>query len=119
MHGDLDYDQSLRQFDLSGGQVGGYATYLNGGLFVDMLLNVHFLEIDTPVLGFPGSLDATTLGLRTDAGYRFGSFTGGPFIEPLATIADDKKICWRKLSFAKRQTGNCAARSRPRDHCLP
>ena len=87
VHGDLNYKNILRQFDLSGGQVGGYATYLNGGLFVDTLLNVHFLDIDTPVLGFPGSLDATTLGLRTDAGYRFGSFTGGAFIEPLATLA--------------------------------
>jgi outer membrane autotransporter protein len=28
-------------------------------------------------------------GLRTDAGYRFGSFNGGAFIEPLATIAVD------------------------------
>jgi outer membrane autotransporter protein len=88
VHGDLDYKNILRQFDLSGGQVGGYATYLNGGLFVDTLLNVHFLEIDANgTRGFPSSLDATTLGLRTDAGYRFGSFTGGAFIEPLATIA--------------------------------
>ena len=88
VHGDLDYDQIARGFDLSGGQVGGYATYLNGGMFVDTLLNVHFLEVDANgTLGFPGSLDATTLGLRTDAGYRFGSFTGGAFIEPLATIA--------------------------------
>jgi autotransporter family porin len=38
-------------------------------------------------LGFPGSLDATTVGVRTDSGYRFGSFHGGAFIEPLATIS--------------------------------
>ena len=41
----------------------------------------------TRTLGFANSLDANTLGLRTDAGYRFGSFSGGAFIEPLATIA--------------------------------
>ncbi len=93
VHANLDYEQIARGFDLSGGQVGGYATYLNGGLFVDTLLNVHFLEVDTPVLGFPKSLDATTIGLRTDAGYRFGSFTGGAFIEPLATIA----VTWADL----------------------
>jgi outer membrane autotransporter protein len=38
------------------------------------------------VAGFPGSLDATNLGVRTDAGYRFGGFGGGLFFEPLATI---------------------------------
>jgi hypothetical protein len=30
---------------------------------------------------------ATTVGVRTDSGYRFGSFNGGAFIEPLAAIA--------------------------------
>ena len=84
---DLDYNQLARGFDFEGGQVGGYATYLNGGLFVDTLLNAHLLELETATLGFPSSLDATTVGLRTDAGYRFGSFSGGAFIEPLATIA--------------------------------
>ena len=77
-----------RSFDFSGGQVGGYATYLKGGLFVDTLFNVHLMELDpNHTLGFPSSLDATTIGLRTDTGYRFGSFTGGVFIEPLATLS--------------------------------
>jgi autotransporter family porin len=90
VHADLDYDANPRAFDYQGGQVGGYATYLRGGLFVDTLLNVHLMEIDTGrSIGFPGSLDATTVGVRTDSGYRFGSFNGGAFIEPLATIAVD------------------------------
>ncbi|MGH6791417.1 MAG: autotransporter domain-containing protein [Methyloceanibacter sp.] len=84
---DLDYNQLARGFDFEGGQVGGYATYLRGGLFVDTLLNVHLLELETATLGFPSSLDATTVGLRTDTGYRFGSFNGGAFIEPLATLS--------------------------------
>ncbi|MBM3545207.1 MAG: autotransporter outer membrane beta-barrel domain-containing protein [Alphaproteobacteria bacterium] len=87
VHADLDYDQLARGFDFEGGQVGGYATYLRGGLFVDTLLNAHLLELETAAAPFPGSLDATTVGLRTDTGYRFGSFNGGAFIEPLATIA--------------------------------
>jgi outer membrane autotransporter protein len=90
VHADLDYDAINRAFDYQGGQVGGYATYLRGGLFVDTLVNVHLMEIDTGrALGFPSSLDATTVGVRTDSGYRFGSFNGGAFIEPLATIAVD------------------------------
>jgi outer membrane autotransporter protein len=49
---------------------------------------VHFLDLDAnDTLGFPNDLDATTLGLRTDAGYRFGGFNGGAFIEPLATLS--------------------------------
>ncbi|MBM3544337.1 MAG: autotransporter outer membrane beta-barrel domain-containing protein [Alphaproteobacteria bacterium] len=89
----LDYDQLARQFDFSGGQIGGYATYLRGGLFVDTLLNAHLLEMDTAALGMPSSLDANTLGLRTDTGYRFGSFNGGAFIEPLATI----EVLWSDI----------------------
>ena len=90
---DLDYDAILRNFDFSGGQVGAYATYLKGGLFVDTLLNVHLLQMDTETLGFPDSLDATTVGLRTDTGYRFGSFSGGAFLEPLATL----EVTWADL----------------------
>jgi autotransporter-like protein/autochaperone domain-containing protein len=89
VHSDLDYDAINRLFSFEGGQVGGYATYLRGGLFVDTLVNVHLMEIETRTLGFPNSLDATTVGVRTDSGYRFGSFNGGAFIEPLATIAVD------------------------------
>jgi autotransporter family porin len=106
VHADLDYDQIGRSFDFQGGQVGGYATYLRGGLFVDTLLNVHLLELDpNHALGFPGSLDATNVGLRTDTGYRFGSFRGGAFLEPLATLSvnwadiDGFSLGGNKVSF--------------------
>ena len=89
IHSDLDYDAINRIFSFDGGQVGGYATYLRGGLFVDTLVNVHLMQLDTRTLGFPNSLNATTVGVRTDSGYRFGSFHGGAFIEPLATISVD------------------------------
>ena len=45
------------------------------------------MQVETRTLGFPNSLDATTVGVRTDSGYRFGSFDGGAFIELLATIS--------------------------------
>jgi autotransporter-like protein/autochaperone domain-containing protein len=93
VHGDLDYDALVRNFDFDGGQVGAYATYLNGGLFVDTLLNAHLYSLETETLGFPSSLDANTIGLRTDTGYRFGSFSGGPFIEPLATL----EVMWADI----------------------
>lgn len=94
VHGDLDYDKILRDFDFDGGQVGAYATYLKGGLFVDTLLNVHLLEMDANhTLGFPSEVDVTTVGLRTDTGYRFGSFSGGAFLEPLATL----EVTWADI----------------------
>ena len=93
VHADLDYDALASAFTYDGGQVGGYATYLRGGLFVDTLVNVHLLEIDTSTLGLPASMSATTVGVRTDSGYRFGSFGHGAFIEPLATIS----INWAEI----------------------
>jgi autotransporter family porin len=47
-----------------------------------------------PHLGLPSFLDATTAGVRTDTGYRFGSFHRGAFIEPLATIS----VTWADIN---------------------
>ncbi len=93
VHGDLDYDNIARRFQYDGGQVGAYANYLAGGLFVDTLLNAHIYELDANNVAFPGSVDGNTVGLRTDTGCRFGSLTGGTFFEPLATI----EVMWADL----------------------
>jgi outer membrane autotransporter protein len=96
---DLDYDAQMEQFRIDGGEVGTYATYLSGGLFVDTLFDAQFLNIDPQgTSGFPGSLDDTKLGVRTDTGYRFGGFNGGFFFEPLATIG----VVWSDIhSFSR------------------
>ena len=92
--GNLNYDELVRQFDLSGGEAGAYATYLRGGLFVDTLFKTTFLEFDpNGSSGFSGSFNGMAWGARTDTGYRFGGFKGGPFIEPQATIA----VAWSEL----------------------
>jgi autotransporter family porin len=92
--GDLDFDRVNRHFDIEGGEAGAYATYLKGGLFVDTLAKAAFLEFDPQgAVEYPGSFDSTVWGVRTDAGYRFGSFRGGPFVEPLATIG----VSWADL----------------------
>jgi autotransporter family porin len=84
----LDYTALDRGFNLGGGEAGAYATYLNGGWFVDTLFKGFFGKVDPDqVRGFPDTLDNTTYGIRTDTGYRFGGMRYGPFIEPLATIA--------------------------------
>jgi autotransporter family porin len=90
----LDYDHILRQFSYEGGEVGVYATYLHGGLFVDTLAKADFLTLDPrAVRGFPDTLDNTNVGGRVDTGYRFGGFNGGMFVEPLATIA----VAWANV----------------------
>jgi hypothetical protein len=90
----LDYDKLSARFDYRGGEVGGYATYLNGGWFVDTLVKVDLLEVDTEQApGFPSSFDSTTWGVRTDTGYRFGGWRGGAFLEPLATI----EVIWADI----------------------
>ncbi len=89
----LDYKALSRNFHLGGGEVGAYATYLRGGLFVDTLFKAQFFKLDpADVRGFPDKLDSTTYGFRTDTGYRFGGMRHGPFFEPLATIA----VSWNK-----------------------
>jgi outer membrane autotransporter protein len=84
----LDYTALDRGFNLGGGEAGAYATYLNGGWFVDTLFKGFFGKVDPDqVKGFPDTLDNTTFGILTDTGYRFGGMRYGPFIEPLATLA--------------------------------
>jgi len=84
----LDYKAIERSFNLDGGEVGAYATYLKGGFFADTLFKTIFAKLDPKeVRGFPDTLDTVTYGFRTDTGYRFGGFRRGPFFEPLATIA--------------------------------
>ena len=97
VHGDLDFDGVNRQFDVSGAQAGAYATYLKGALFVDTLFKADILKHEQTAVEFPGELDAVSFGVRTDMGYRFGSFRHGTFIEPLATIG----LIWSDLEDFK------------------
>lgn len=81
----LDYNNVGREFDITGGQAGAYVTYLNRNLFIDALVKADFLDIDDKSGPLPGSVDARTVGIRVDGGYRFQA--PGMFVEPLATLA--------------------------------
>jgi autotransporter family porin len=106
---ELDYNSLIlnRGFQIQGGQMGGYATYIRGGLFVDTLVKDDILNIDSDVsYGTPGSLSANNIGVRTDTGYRFGALAGeGFFAEPLGTIAwvnsqiDDYTLGANRVNF--------------------
>lgn len=92
--GSLDYGSLVSRFNFTAAEVGAYATYLKGGLFVDTQAKAHFLEVDPQELrGLPDTFNATNFGLRSDTGYRFGSFNGGMFVEPLATLG----VVWTNI----------------------
>jgi hypothetical protein len=72
---------------MRGGNAGFYATYLNGGWFVDGLFLANFMRADlddTANFGLSTNTDITSLGGHIDTGYRF-NWTNW-FAEPLATI---------------------------------
>ncbi|UDL88488.1 autotransporter domain-containing protein [Mesorhizobium sp. PAMC28654] len=83
----LDFTATGDSWKYKGGTVGAYATYLNGGFYLDGLLKADFLSVDiNDQGGVPGSAstNATNIGVRLDTGYRFA--TGWGFIEPQASL---------------------------------
>jgi hypothetical protein len=74
----------------SGGMVGAYATYLNGGVYVDTTLKANRLtaKFNAPGLGLGASnADVNSLGVQLDAGDRHVLGASGVTLEPLGTLA--------------------------------
>jgi outer membrane autotransporter protein len=70
---------------LRGGSIGGYLTYLQGGLFADLLLKADFVSLAYSSGGSTANSTGRALGAIADVGYRVDN--GPMFIEPLATLA--------------------------------
>ena len=70
---------------MQGGSVGGYLTYLNGGLFVDLLVKADFVSLAYTSGGSTANTSGRAIGAIADIGYRVDS--GQMFFEPLATLA--------------------------------
>ena len=92
VHSDVDYEASPNTARFNGGSLGGYASFVSGGLFVDAAVNAHRLTLrqDLPGLNlFPaGSLVSTKLisvGAQVETGWRFP--VGAAFVEPLAGVS--------------------------------
>ncbi|WP_334176022.1 autotransporter domain-containing protein, partial [Pseudoxanthobacter sp.] len=92
LNSSLDFNKSSTSGDYNGGTVGLYATYINGGLFVDTLMKVDILNLDysAPSLGGFGQTsqtqNATSFGFHIDTGYRM-PLKNGMFVEPVATVS--------------------------------
>jgi autotransporter family porin len=84
-----ELNSSDTEIDYEGGSLGAYATYLNGGFFAGVLGKADFYTVDYDAAG-PGDNSDTAsgqnLGLRADAGYRFG-LGGSMYLEPVASLA--------------------------------
>lgn len=104
----LDFRTSGTDIDFTQGSVGAYATYVNGGLFVDAAVKADFGEIGygfNDGSGFTDSFGARyrSVGLIVDGGYRMN--VAGWFFEPKATLAwvntsiDDRDVLGTGVSF--------------------
>ena len=72
-------------YDFEGYGVGAYATWANGRVYVDGLVN--YLSLDTSSAVATGSGEATAMGLRAEAGYRQPENNGAITLEPLAALS--------------------------------
>ena len=95
---EIEYEAWTNTGQLDGFSIGGYSSFIAGGLFVDAALNATrmVLENDLPGLNiFPaGSILDTvvvSLGGQVEAGYRF-PVTDFAFVEPLASVSYVRSI---------------------------
>ncbi|MBZ9794284.1 beta strand repeat-containing protein [Mesorhizobium sp. ES1-4] len=84
----LDFKATDDSWDYKGGTVGAYATYLNGGFYLDGLVKADFLNVDINDdqgrVSDKTSTNATNIGVRLDTGYRVATSWG--FVEPQASL---------------------------------
>jgi autotransporter family porin len=106
VNGNLDYDSISRAFDFEGGQVGGYATYLRGGLFVDTW-STCISSTSTPTRPWASPARSTPPRWASEQILAIASARSmaGHSSEPLATIAvnwaeiDGFSLGGNKVSF--------------------
>ena len=105
------FHNSRTRVDLEGGLLGGYATYLNGGLFLSAMAAANIGEIDyngggPEALQGKNSAGFRSVGATLDTGYRM-PFAPGFFLEPGATLAyvnthiDDLKVFGHTVNFSE------------------
>jgi outer membrane autotransporter protein len=71
--------------ELSGGTVGVYGTYFNGGFFLDATAKGDFLGFDTNVIGLPATADVRNFSFLSNIGYKF-DLANRWYVEPTAGI---------------------------------
>jgi autotransporter-like protein len=90
---DMRFAVSPDTFDVQDNVFGGYATYLNGGLFVDGTINANFLRLNSnlPSIGVvplpvTAKTRGTSIGGQIESGYTM-PLGGIGFWEPVGTLS--------------------------------
>jgi len=86
----LEFSANNDEVDISVYNIAGYASYLNGAMFADLLVKDDFAKFDfkLPALTALDDINANSIGGELTVGARFGGTNGRVLvIEPLATIA--------------------------------
>ena len=84
---DLDFQSGGNGFDFEGWNLGGYAGWSSGPVFVNGLLKADVFTVDVNMRSLPAMthLDGTTWGAKLEAGARFGGL--GLWVEPKADVS--------------------------------
>ena len=92
-HAEVEYEASPNTAILDGFTAGAYASYLQGGVYLDALVNANkgVLRWEVPGFNFLSAdtiLDSNLLsvGAQVEGGWRI-PFQGGAFVEPLAAVS--------------------------------
>jgi Autotransporter beta-domain len=79
------FDNHSGRMDFDGYSLGAYATVMQGGFFLDTLVKGEFLDLKHKVGAEAGKTDVSSVGVRSDAGYRMG--IGTTVFEPLVSMS--------------------------------
>jgi outer membrane autotransporter protein len=84
--------------DFSGGTVGTYVTYLNGGFFSDLMLKADLLELDITAPGLSQSADLRNYHVLGNVGYKI-DMPAGWYVEPTAGLEYVRTDFTRETAF--------------------
>ena len=115
----VDFDTSLSALNLHGYNVGAYAAFQSGPFFINAIGKVDWINANSqPAAGASTSFDATSWGLRGNAGLRLQP--GHVFFEPGASLSwvdvniDNYTVAGATVAFRQYPQPARQRRSRPR-----
>jgi fibronectin-binding autotransporter adhesin len=82
---DAEFNFSGNGVELDAKNLGAYAEVRSGGLFVNAIAKMAWLDVDNAAAGQTAQFDAKVFGLQANAGFRFD--LGGFFAEPSAGLS--------------------------------
>ena len=81
----VNLNTAATRLKFTGGTVGGYGTYINGGWFADLILKADLLSLNATDVGFAQSANLTNYGVATRVGYKI-DLPNKYYVEPTAGL---------------------------------